>query len=124
MRYLIAIIVTFLVLSSCKNSKRLDVKQLRTGTFETHLEESDEVSTAVRNDSFQIETYQGKKDTFAIKWKSNFEYILTKVNPKKGLDSVPFHVKITGIKGNEYTFKANYRGSNFKQKGKAIKLKD
>lgn len=124
MRYLTALIVTFLVLSSCENSKRLDAKQLRTGTFETLLEESDVVSTAVRNDSIQIETYDGVQYKYEIEWKSNFEYVLKRINPKKGLDSVPFHVKITGIKGNEYTFKANYRGSNFKQKGKAIKVKD
>jgi hypothetical protein len=46
------------------------------------------------------------------------------VNPKKGLDSVPFFVKITGVKDDSYTFKANYKGSNFKQQGKAIKVSD
>jgi len=77
---------------------------------------------AVRNDTLQIETYGSIKDTFAIKWNSNFEYELRKVNPKKGLDSVPFYVKITGTKGNTYTFKANYKGSNFKQSGKVVKI--
>lgn len=123
MRYLILSIIIFTLLLSCSNGKSLDVKELRTGTFETHLDDSDEVSTAVRTNEIQIETYNNKKDTFNIEWKSNFEYILRKVNPKKGLDSTPFHVKITGIKGNKYTFKAYYKGSNFKQKGTAIKLK-
>lgn len=123
MRNIIFILLFFLV-SSCNNSKSLDVTTLRTGKFVSYLDDSDEVSTAIRNDSIQIETYNKKRDTFAIKWISNFEYVLTKVNPKKGLDSVPFHVKITGIKGNEYTFKAYYKGSNFKQKGKSVKLKD
>lgn len=116
------VILSFLLLLSC-NDKSLNTTELKTGTFTTYLDDSDEVSTAFRNDSIQIETYNEKRDTFNIEWKSNFEYVLTKVNPKKGLDSVPFHVKITGVKGNEYTFKAYYKGSNFEQKGKAVKTK-
>lgn len=104
---------------SCE--KRTDVAQFKTGTYKTYLDDSDEVSTAIRSDSMQIEIYNNVRDTFAINWKSNFEYELIKLNPKKGLDSVPFYVKITGIKGNTYTFKANYKGSNFKQQGKAVK---
>ena len=88
-----------------------------------NLDDSDEISIAVRNDSIQIETYNNVKDTFAIQWNSNFEYELHKINPKKGLDSVPFYVKITGVKDSTYTFKAHYKGSDFKQKGKVIKIK-
>ena len=120
-----SVLPLFLValLFSCKGTTT-DVSKFRTGTFTTTLDESDEVSRAIRNDSLQIEIYNNVRDTFAIKWISNFEYELTKVNPKKGLDSVPFYVKITGVKDNTYTFKANYKGSNFKQKGKATKLND
>ncbi len=114
----IYIILLFLFFS-CEKST--DVAQFRTGTYKTYLDDSDEVSTAIRSDSIQIEIYNNVRDTFAINWKSNFEYELKKINPKKGLDSVPFYVKITGIKGNTYTFKANYKGSNFKQQGKAVK---
>lgn len=124
MRLVVLSIYTFLLVSSCKIGEKLDAKELRTGTFETFLDDSDAISTAVRNDSIQIETYNNNKDTFTIEWKSNFEYVLTKINPKKGLDSIPFYVKITGIKGNSYTFRAYYKGSNFKQTGKAVKLKD
>lgn len=109
----------FLFVSCAMNTT--DVKQFRTGTYKTLLDDSDAESIAIRNDSIQIEIYNKVSDTFAIKWLSNFEYELTKINPKKGLDSVPFYVKITGVKGNTYTFKANYKGSNFKQQGKAIK---
>jgi len=111
-----------LMLISCKGNNT-SITEFRTGTFETYLDDSDEISIAERNDSIQIETYNNIKDTFAIRWKSNFEYELIKVNPKKGLDSVPFYVKITGVKNNTYTFKANYKGSDFKQKGKVIKIK-
>ncbi len=111
------------LLISCKRNNT-NVNQFKTGNFKTFLEDADVTSLAVRNDSIQIEIYNNVKDTFAIKWKSNFEYVLTKLHPKNELDSTPFHVKITGFKDNSYTFKANYKGSNFKQKGKAIKLKD
>lgn len=111
-----------LLFISCQGNNT-SITEFRTGTFETYLDDSDEISIAVRNDSIQIETYNNIKDTFSINWKSNFEYELIKVNPKKGLDSLPFYVKITGVKNNTYTFKANYKGSDFKQKGKVIKIK-
>lgn len=122
-QFLLTIALIFIIYS-CSNETKLDAKSLRTGSFTTYLDDSDAVSTAIRNDSLQIETYNNAVDTFRITWESNFEYILNKVNPKKGLDSVPFYVKITGIKGNSYTFRAYYKGSNFKQTGKAVKTKD
>ena len=112
------------MLISCKAEKKLDATSLRTGAFTSYLDDSDAVSSAVRNDSLQIETYNNEIDSFRIHWESNFEYLLTKINPKKGLDSVPFYVQITGIRGDSYTFRAFYKGSNFKQTGKAVKTKD
>ena len=112
----------FLLFISC--AERGDINQFKTGTFKTQLDDSDINSVAFRNDSIQIETYNNAKDTFAIKWTSNFEYELLKLNPKTQLDSTPFIVKITGIKENSYSFSAHFKGSNFKQKGKAIKLED
>lgn len=122
MRILLAIFTLVSILSCSKDQG--DIKKFKTGTFKTILDDSEATSTARRNDSLQIEFYQGNIDTFAIKWNSNFEYVLTMVNPKTSLDSTPFHVKITGFKQNSYKFTAFYKGSNFKQKGKAIKLKD
>ena len=111
-----------LIFLSCKGDNT-SITVFRTGTFETYLDDSDEITIAVRNDSTQTEIYNNVKYLYSIKWKSNFEYELLKINPKKGLDSVPFYVRITGIKGNSYTFKAHYKGSDFKQKGTVIKIK-
>jgi len=121
MRYLTVIFSVFFIFSCVKQG---DVNQFKTGTFETHLEDTNINSVAYRNDSIQIETYNNVKDTFAIKWTSNFEYELLKLNPKTQLDSTPFIVKITGIKDKSYSFSAHFKGSNFKQKGKAIKVRD
>ena len=96
-----------------------DFKQ---GRFKTVLEDNETVSLAFRNDSIQIEDFNGVKDTFNIKWIDQFEYVLTKRSPKTMLDSTPFHVKITSVKKGSYSFNAYYKGSNFKQKGSAFKL--
>ncbi|MFK5890732.1 MAG: DNA topoisomerase IV [Flavobacteriaceae bacterium] len=121
MRHFITLLI-LLSLFSCKNSTLKDLDYYKTGTFKTILSDKNITSTATRNDTLQIETYEGKKDTFYIKWKNNFEYILTHKNPKTALDSVPFHVKITGFDGDNYSFKAFYQDSNFKQKGTATKI--
>lgn len=117
-----AYFIFFLLFTSCEETPRSTPNNFKIGNYKTILEDTDITSFAVRNDSIQIETYDNKKDTFSIQWKSQFEYVLIKKNPKSKLDSTPFHVKITGIKKNSYNFKAYYKGSNFKQKGKAIKI--
>ncbi|RPE00873.1 DNA topoisomerase IV [Aureibaculum marinum] len=119
---LFLVILCCLFFFSC--TKPGNINQFRTGTFKTHLDDSDVTSIAYRNDTIQIELYNKVKDTFVIKWTSNFEYELTKLNPKTQLDSTPFIVKIAKIKENSYSFLAHYKGSNFKQKGTAIKISD
>lgn len=119
----IAIIILSISALSCKNDS-IHVDELKNGTFETELEEDAGNSVAIRNDSIQIELFDGKRDTFYIRWKNDFEYTLLKKNPKNLLDSTPFHVKITAIKKNTYNFTAHYKGSNFKQKGTATKVEN
>jgi len=121
MRYFAIIIIVFTTVSCLKNNNAR-VDDLKNGSFKTTLEDKETISYATRNDSLQIEDFKGIKDTFNIKWIDQFEYVLVKRNPKTMLDSTPFHVKITGIKNNTYTFNAYYKGSNFKQKGTAVKI--
>ena len=110
------------ILFSCQNKVQTNIDSFKTGKFRTVLNDRNITSFAIRNDSLQIETFDNKKDTFYINWKNDFEYILTKKNPKTLLDSTPFNVKINGIKSNSYTFKAYYKGSTFKQEGTAYKI--
>ena len=121
MRYLLIFLFVLFTLSCVKHTN-IHVDELRNGSFKTTLDDKEIVSYAQRNDSLQIEDYEGVKDTFNIKWIDQFEYVLVKKHPKTLLDSTPFHVKITGIKNNTYTFNAYYKGSNFKQKGIAEKI--
>ena len=118
--FLMILLLPFLF--SCKDDRLAKVSDFRTGSFKTVLDDRQIVSTALRNDSLQIESYEGKVDTFNIQWVDPFEYILVKNNPKTLLDSTPFHVKITSLQKGSYTFRAYYRGSNFKQTGTAYKL--
>ena len=109
---------------SCLQGTTSRVEDFRTGKYKTVLDDDETVSIAMRNDSIQVETYQGKKDTFLIRWVDNFEYVLVKKNPRNRLDSTDFHVKITGIGKDSYEFKAYYKSSNFEQKGIAFKLEE
>lgn len=113
----------FLIAWSC-GQERMNINSLKQGTFKTVLDDSELSSTAFRKDSIQIESFNNKLDTFKIFWKNDFEYVLTKTHPKTLLDSTPFYVKIIEVKQNSYSFVASYKGSNFKQKGTAVKLED
>lgn len=121
MRYFFIVLLLFSLVSCIKKNK-VNMDDFKQGKFKTVLEDKETVSFATRNDSIQIEDFNGIKDTFNIKWLDQFEYVLTKRVPRTMLDSTPFYVKITGVKQNSYSFKAYYKGSNFKQKGTAFKL--
>lgn len=121
MRLLLPLLILFFLGSCLKNTKG-SVEDFRRGTFRTVLEDNESESMAVRNDSIQVETYNNRKDTFAITWLDPFEYVLKKKNPRTLLDSTAFHVKIVRVTGDSYEFKAFYAGSRFQQKGTAYKL--
>lgn len=123
MRLLITILLISVVFS-CTPRKSTDILYFKTGQFKTYLDQKKDSSSFYRDSKYQVETYKNKVDSFKITWKSNFEYQLLKVNPKGKLDSLPFMVKITGIKSDHYDFKGHYKGNNFKQEGKTYKISD
>ena len=123
MKWFVISLFSFALLS-CLQGSSSNVEDFKTGTYKTVLDDEQTFSTAIRNDSIQVETYQGQKDTFYIQWLDAFEYVLVKKNPRTRLDSTDFHVKITGLGKNSYEFKAFYKGSNFEQKGIAYKLEE
>ena len=121
MRFILIIII-FSSFFSCIKSDNATIDDFKTGSYKSVLDDKESTSIAFRDDSIQVETYEGVKDTFHIKWLDQFEYVLVKKYPKTLLDSTPFHVKITSIKDTSYTFSAYYKGSKFKQKGTSYKL--
>ena len=111
-------------LISCYQPER-DCKKFKTGTFEfkalvgTQLE----TTTFKRNDSIEIDYYQGKADTSSIRWINDCEYIVQKINPKNRAEEKAIHMKILTTDNNEYTFEYNIVGQTNKQKGTAVKVK-
>jgi hypothetical protein len=115
-------LLCLLLFTACKKQTTSGSFSYKEGVFITYLENKKDSSIFYRVDNYQIETYKNKIDTFRIEWKNKFEFHLLKLHPKTKLDSTKFVVKISKIKNNAYEFQANYRNSNFKQKGTTIKI--
>ncbi len=117
-------IIILLTLISCYQPER-NCKKFKNGTFEfkalvgTQLE----TTTFMRNDSIEIDYYQGKADTSSIRWINDCEYIVKKINPKNRAEEKAIHMKILTTDGDEYTFEYNIVGQTKKQKGTATKVK-
>lgn len=124
MRYLLLFFISFSFIS-CYNAER-KCEDFRTGTFEFEAFLDNELlkTTFVRNDSIEIDYFQGKADTSSIRWINDCEYILQKLNPKSLDEERAVHIKILTTQGNTYTFEYGIVGQTNKQKGTAVKVTD
>ena len=79
----ILLLSPLLLLMSCYNVER-NCADFKTGKFKFEYEIDGVKKTTVfeRNDSIEIETYEGKTDTSTIRWVNDCEYILQKKHPK------------------------------------------
>ncbi|HLF53173.1 DNA topoisomerase IV [Flavobacterium sp.] len=121
----ITLLLPLLLLTSCYDVER-NCKDFKTGKFE-FIQEIDGVkktSTFERTESIQIETFEGKTDTASIRWVSDCEYILQKINPKNMLEKKAIGMKILSTSENSYTFEFGIVGSDKKQKGTVKKVSD
>ena len=98
------IILSFLLIS-CYSVER-DCKEFRTGYFEfsTSINDSIVKSTFIRTDNYEIEEFNGVKDSSTIRWVNECEFILTKINPKTNQEKRPIRIKILRTYGNSYDF--------------------
>jgi hypothetical protein len=114
-----------LLFISCYNVER-DCKAFKTGKFSFEYEVDGIKKTTVfeRNDSLEIETYDGKTDTASIRWINDCEYILKKLHPKNMAEEKSIDMKILTTSGNTYTFEFGMVGVPGKQKGTVTKLAD
>ena len=126
MRYFIHILLfsLFLSTSSCYNIER-NCNEFHTGTFEFEALIDGELAktTFIRNDSIEIDFYQGKSDTSSIRWINDCEYIVKKINPKNMAEQKALHMKILNTDGNTYMFEYAIVGSSKKQKGVVKRIK-
>ena len=76
----IILLPLLLVLISCYEGER-SCKDFKTGKFKFEHEVDGVKKTTFfeRNDSIEIETYEGKTDSASIRWVSDCEYVLQKI---------------------------------------------
>ncbi|UQD56455.1 DNA topoisomerase IV [Flavobacterium sp. K5-23] len=124
MKKLLLIPLLFLMFS-CYNVER-NCKDFRTGKFSFEYEVDGVKKTTVfeRNDSIEIETFEGKTDTATIRWVNDCEYILKKLHPKNSAEEKAIGMKILTTSGNSYTFEFGIVGTDQKQKGTVTKISE
>ncbi len=122
MRFLSLLLLT-LLFTSCYSPER-NCEDFKTGTFEFEAMVGTEIlkTTFVRNDSIEIDYFEGKADTSSVRWINDCEYIVKKLNPKSMAEEKAIHMKILTTDKNSYTFEYNIVGQNKKERGTAIKV--
>lgn len=110
---------------SCYNIER-NCADFKTGKFEFEYEVDGvkKVSNFVRNDTLEIDTYEGKMDSSKVRWINDCEFVLEKINPKNMAEKQAVHMKILSTEGNSYTFEFSRLGEAKKQKGTVTKIND
>ncbi len=123
--YYLITITFFLLLTSCYNQER-NCKDFKTGKFKSEIEIEGKklVTTSERNDSIQIETFEGVTDSFDIRWTNDCEYIIKNSKPKNMAEKKAVQVKILTTSKKSYTFEYNFIGETLKQKGIAYLIED
>ena len=122
MRFITGLLLSFLIFS-CYEPER-NCQDFKTGTFEYEALIGKEVlsTTFTRNDTLEIDYFNGKSDSSSIRWINDCEYIVKKINPKNMAEEKAIHMKILTTKGNDYVFEYNIVGDTKKQKGTAKKI--
>ncbi len=122
MRLFFAVAGIFLF-SSCFSPER-DCTDFKTGTFEFQSYLNGELVTSrfIRNDSIEIDFFQGKSDTYSVRWVNDCEYILKNLNPKNMAEEKPLQIKIITTQKDSYTFEYSLVGSPEKERGTVKKV--
>ena len=99
------ILILAFLFTSCYNVERNCV-DFKTGVFEFSTEVNDSLvtSTFTRTNEFEIELFNGIKDSSNIKWVNNCEFLLTKLNPRTNQERRPVRIKILRTYGDKYDF--------------------
>jgi hypothetical protein len=121
----IILLLSVLLLISCYNAER-NCKDFKTGKFKFEYEIDGVKKTTLfeRNDSIEIETFEGKTDTSTIRWVNDCEYVLQKKHPKNKAEEKAIDMKILTTTKNSYTFEFGMVGVDSKQKGTVTKIAD
>ncbi|TRX37578.1 DNA topoisomerase IV [Flavobacterium restrictum] len=120
----IFLLLPLLSILSCYDVER-NCKDFKTGKFKFDYTVDGVKKTTFfeRNDSIEIETYDGKTDTSTIRWVNDCEYVLQKKHPKNSLEKKAIDMRILTTSKNSYTFEFGMVGVDEKQRGTVEKLK-
>lgn len=121
----IIFLLTLLLLMSCYDAER-NCKDFKTGKFKFEYEVNGvkKITLFERNNSIEIETFDGKTDTASIRWVNDCEYVLLKLHPKNMAEEKAIGMKILTTTKNSYTFEFGMVGSDAKQRGTVTKISD
>jgi len=112
------------VLIACNPPQR-NCADFKTGSFEFTAEINGESTTTsfFRNDTLEVENFNGKIDSSSIKWVNDCEYILKNLHPVNTAEETPLLIKILTTSEDRYTFEYGQVGSAQKARGTAVKIK-
>mgnify|MGYP000234711807 FL=1 len=121
---LIYITILAFVLIACNPPQR-NCADFKTGSFEFTAEINGESTTTsfFRNDTLEVENFNGKIDSSSIKWVNDCEYILKNLHPVNTAEETPLLIKILTTSEDRYTFEYGQVGSAQKARGTAVKIK-
>ncbi|TGD59412.1 DNA topoisomerase IV [Flavobacterium humi] len=116
------VLFIFPLLFSCYDQER-NCKDFKTGKFQftQEIDGKKLVSTFERNDSIQIETFNGKTDTATVRWVNDCEFVLEKLHPKNMQEKKAISMKILTTNKKGYIFEYSFVGDAKKQKGTVTK---
>lgn len=119
------VLLLLLPLLSCYNTEH-NCKDFKTGKFKFEYKVEGVKKTTVfeRNDSIEIETFEGKTDTSRIRWVNDCEYVLQKIHPKNRAEKKAITMKILTTTKNSYIFEFGIVGSDVKQRGTVEKVSE
>ncbi|WP_136666838.1 DNA topoisomerase IV [Flavobacterium sp. H122] len=117
------ILLLSLTIVSCYNVER-NCTDFKKGKFEfiQNIDGKKMTSVFERNDSLQIETFDGKTDTASVRWVNDCEYILQKMHPKNMQEKKAIQIKILSTSKEGYKFEYSFVGDAKKQKGSVTKI--
>ena len=123
MKKRILIAVLAVTATSCYNVE-CNCKDFKTGKFQFEYEVDGvkKISDFVRNDTLEVGTFEGKEYSSTVRWVSDCEYILQRINPKNIAESKAIQMNILSTTENSYTFEFSNIGESKKQKGTVTKI--
>ena len=121
---LFLILLPLFLFTNCYEKER-NCSDFKTGTYEFEALSGTEVfkTTITRNDSIEVDFYQGKRDSSSIRWVNDCEYVLEKLNPKNQAEKKAILIKILTTEGDNYTFEFSEVGKTKKSKATARRVK-